>query len=44
ETRTRLEAMGTFPEGSTPEACDAFINAETAKWAKVIKDAGVTVD
>lgn len=44
ETRTRLEAMGTFPEGSTPEACDAFINAETAKWAKVIKDAGVTAD
>ena len=44
ETRAKLEAMGTFAEGTTPEACDAFITAETAKWAKVIKDAGVTAD
>lgn len=44
ETRARLEAMGTFAEGSTPEACDAFIAAETTKWAKVIKTAGVTAD
>jgi tripartite-type tricarboxylate transporter receptor subunit TctC len=41
-TRARLEAMGTFPEGSTPQACDAFIASETAKWAAVIKNAGVT--
>ena len=44
ETRAKLEAMGTFAEGTTPEACDAFIAAETTKWAKVIKDAGVTAD
>jgi len=44
ETRAKLEAMGTFAEGSTPEACDAFIAAETTKWAKVIKDAGVTLE
>jgi tripartite-type tricarboxylate transporter receptor subunit TctC len=44
EIRAKLEAMGTFAEGSTPEACDAFIAAETAKWAKVIKTAGVTAD
>ncbi|MDW5441807.1 tripartite tricarboxylate transporter substrate binding protein [Polaromonas sp. SM01] len=44
ETRARLEAMGTFGVGGTPEEFDAFIAAETAKWAKVIKDAGVTAD
>lgn len=44
ETRAKLEAMGTFAEGSTPEACDAFIAAETTKWAQVIKTAGVTAD
>ncbi|MEZ7847273.1 MAG: tripartite tricarboxylate transporter substrate binding protein [Polaromonas sp.] len=41
-TRARLDAMGTFAEGSTPQACDAFIASETAKWAGVIKTAGVT--
>ena len=41
-TRARLDAMGTFAEGSTPQACDAFIASETAKWAEVIKTAGVT--
>ena len=44
ETRAKLEAMGTFAEGTTPEACDAFIEAETAKWEKVIRRAGVTLD
>lgn len=44
ETRAKLEAMGTFAEGTTPEACDAFLVAETAKWGKVIRDAGVTLE
>ena len=44
ETRARLDAMGTFAAGSTPEEFDAFIAAETTKWARVIKDAGVKAD
>lgn len=44
ETKAKLEAMGTFPAGSTPEEFDAFIAAETAKWAQVIKTAGVKPD
>jgi tripartite-type tricarboxylate transporter receptor subunit TctC len=44
ETRARLDTMGTFAAGSSPEEFDAFIAAETAKWAKVIKDAGVRAD
>lgn len=44
DVRARLDAMGTVPVGGTPEAFEAFIAAETAKWGKVIKDAGVTAD
>jgi tripartite-type tricarboxylate transporter receptor subunit TctC len=44
EARARMDAMGTIPAGGTPEQFDAFIAAETAKWAKVIKTAGVKPD
>ena len=44
ETRARLDSMGTFAAGSSPEEFDGFIASETAKWAKVIKDAGVKAD
>lgn len=45
EIRARMEtAMGTFAEGSTPDECDAFIAAETAKWGKVVREAKVTLD
>ncbi|MBA4329381.1 MAG: MFS transporter [Polaromonas sp.] len=44
ETRVRLEAMGTFGAGGTPEEFDAFIAAETSKWARVIGEAGVKAD
>ena len=44
ETRARLDTMGTFAAGSSPEEFDAFIATETTKWARVIKDAGVKAD
>ncbi len=44
ETRARLDSMGTFAAGSSPQEFDAFIASETSKWAKVIKDAGVKVE
>ena len=44
ETRAKLDAMGTFAAGGTPEEFDAFIAAETSKWGRVIKSAGVTPD
>jgi tripartite-type tricarboxylate transporter receptor subunit TctC len=44
ETRARLDTMGTFGSGGTPEEFDAFIAAETAKWASVIRNAGVKPD
>ena len=44
ETRAKLEGMGTFAAGGTPEEFDTFIAQETSKWAGVIKNAGVTLD
>ncbi len=44
ETRAKLDAMGTFAVGSTPQAFDAFIAEETAKWGGVIKSAGVKLE
>ena len=44
ETRARLDAMGTFAAGGTPEEFDSFIAQETTKWASVIKNAGVKAD
>lgn len=44
EMRPRLEAMGTFPGGGTPEEFDAFLASETSKWGKVIREAKVTPD
>ena len=44
ETRARLDGMGTFAAGGTPEEFDIFIGQETNKWASVIKNAGVKAD
>lgn len=44
DVRARLDAMGTVPVGGTPEAFEAFIAAETAKWGRVIQRAGVKPD
>jgi tripartite-type tricarboxylate transporter receptor subunit TctC len=41
DLRTRLELLGVDPGSSTPEHFSAFIKSETAKWAKVVKDAGI---
>ena len=41
DIRARLDAQGTYPVGSTPEAFGAFRKAEETKWARVIKDAGI---
>jgi tripartite-type tricarboxylate transporter receptor subunit TctC len=44
DVKSRLEGMGTLPTGSTPEEFTAFIDAETAKWGRVIKEAKVRLD
>ena len=45
EIRDRLSVQGSAEVvGGTPEQLAAFQKAEIAKWAKVIKDSGATVN
>jgi tripartite-type tricarboxylate transporter receptor subunit TctC len=41
DAQRRLIEQGVDPAPSTPEQFAAFIRAETEKWAKVVKEAGV---
>jgi tripartite-type tricarboxylate transporter receptor subunit TctC len=41
DVRERISALGAEIVGDSPEAFDAFMKSELAKWAKVIKDAHV---
>jgi hypothetical protein len=38
------QEMYPYPVGTTPEQFDAHIRSEMAKYAKVIKEAGIKVD
>jgi len=42
ENVSRLTNDGSEVVASTPEAFDAFIKAESAKWAQAAKAAGIT--
>ncbi|HVF63634.1 MAG TPA: tripartite tricarboxylate transporter substrate binding protein [Casimicrobiaceae bacterium] len=44
ETREKLAAQGALVRTQTPEQMTTFIRDETARWAKVVKDAGVKVE
>jgi tripartite-type tricarboxylate transporter receptor subunit TctC len=44
EVRERLAGLGLEVVGSTPEQFDAFVRAEIAKWAKVVKANNIKAD
>ena len=44
EVRDNILAQGAVPMATSPEEFAAFLKAETAKWAKVIKDANIRAD
>ena len=44
ETRDKLIAQGTDPVDSNPKSFAAFMKSESAKWARVIKDANIKAD
>jgi tripartite-type tricarboxylate transporter receptor subunit TctC len=44
EVKDQYEKMGLIPGGGTPGELEAFIRADIAKWAKVIKAAGIKAD
>jgi tripartite-type tricarboxylate transporter receptor subunit TctC len=41
EVKERLAAIGFTPVGNTPEEFSAQIKREMARWAKVIREAGI---
>src|SRR5690606_29210184 len=44
EVATRLSSQGAEPVGSTSARLAEFLQAETRKWAKVVKTAGIRLD
>ena len=44
DVRERLTALGTEPTGGTSEQFAETIKADTARWAKVVSDAGIRID
>jgi tripartite-type tricarboxylate transporter receptor subunit TctC len=44
EVREQLAAQGAEPVGSSPEDFGKFLRAESDKWARVIKSAGVKAE
>jgi tripartite-type tricarboxylate transporter receptor subunit TctC len=44
ETKKRFESEGAEPLAMSPEEVGRFIAAETAKWARVVKDAGIRAE
>jgi len=44
DVKERLSAIGAEPMGGAPERLGATMRADVAKWTKVIRDTGITVD
>ena len=44
DVRERLASDVAVPIGNTPEEFARFIQSETVKWAKVVKQGKITVD
>ena len=44
EVKERFVKQGVDVQTGTPEQFDAFVKSEVARWAKVIKDAGIRAD
>ena len=44
DVKARFDAIGIDPVGTTPEQAGKFLDAEIAKWAKVIQTAGVKAE
>jgi tripartite-type tricarboxylate transporter receptor subunit TctC len=41
DMKERMATLGFVPVGSAPEECAAQFRTEAAKWAKVIREAGI---
>jgi tripartite-type tricarboxylate transporter receptor subunit TctC len=44
EFQERLATLGAQPAGGTPDQFAAVIRADTAKWSRVVKESGVSLE
>ncbi|HEU5178944.1 MAG TPA: tripartite tricarboxylate transporter substrate binding protein [Burkholderiales bacterium] len=44
EIRTRMQAVGADPSGNTPDEFARFIRDDQAKWAKLMREAGIKAE
>ena len=44
DLKERMAGVGMEPSGNTPEQFDAYIKSEIAKWAPIVKEAGLKVE
>ena len=44
DLQTRFSALGARLGGNTPEAFDAYIKSERAKWSKIVRDANIKLN
>ncbi|HEY8357726.1 MAG TPA: tripartite tricarboxylate transporter substrate binding protein [Ramlibacter sp.] len=44
QVKASMRSLGVEPAPTTPEAFDAYIRAETQKWARVIRTANIKID
>ena len=44
DVRGRLAQQGTEPLGSTPDEYAAYIDRELARWSRIVRESGVTLD
>ncbi len=44
DTRERISSHGLAPVGGTPEDLQIYLNAEIARWTKVVKSVGIKVE
>ncbi len=44
DLKERMLGLGFEPVGLAPERFAAYVRAEVAKWAKVVREAGIRID
>jgi tripartite-type tricarboxylate transporter receptor subunit TctC len=44
ETRERMAALGAEPEPMTPDAFAEYVDADIAKWQRVVRERNITLE
>jgi tripartite-type tricarboxylate transporter receptor subunit TctC len=44
DVKQRIVDLGFMPAASTSEELAAFLQSETVRWARVVKEAGITAE